>query len=216
MSAHRMTTYCASIVAIQTSQKNRPFQSVGRGMPPIWASEKIATTARNSMTSRSKRSALNMRYVYSSARCRSHGSPVPLVARHVRLKNVRTYASRMSSEMSSGSYVSVQLSEALVGRVRAPSSAGASSPSEPLQPSTTIKTMPTNTPKQRTEQAKAQSSLRWAGLMNVGSRNSEPGGGSPATFRVWCGDLGLTRLRTLWSGGSESSTGVYLPRPSCS
>eukprot|EP00964_Phaeocystis_antarctica_P144994 scaffold110918_cov31-Phaeocystis_antarctica.AAC.1 len=111
-----MTTYCASIVAIHASQKNKPFQSVGRGMPPIWASEKIATKARNSMTSRSKRSALNMRCVYSSATCRSHGSPVPLVARHVTLKNVRTYASRINSEISSGSYVSVQLSEALLGR----------------------------------------------------------------------------------------------------
>eukprot|EP00964_Phaeocystis_antarctica_P128161 scaffold91898_cov69-Phaeocystis_antarctica.AAC.3 len=126
-----------------------PFQSVGRGMPPIWASEKIATKARNSMTSRSNRSALNMWCVYSSARCRSHGSPVLLVARHVTLKNVRTYASRISSETSSG-YVSVQLSEeALLGRVRTSSSASVSS-SEPRMPCTTRRNarrlMPTNAP----------------------------------------------------------------------
>ena len=197
ISAHRTTTYCASIVAIQASQKNRPFQSVGRGMPPIWASEKTATTARNSTTSRSKRSALNMRYVYSSARCTSHGSPVPLVAMHVKLKKLRTYASRISSEMSSGSYVSVQLSEALLGRMTASSSAGASSPFEPLQPSTTrMKTIPTNTPQHMAAQAKAQISLRWAGLTNVGSRNSEWAGAASSskhTFNVWCGDLGPLR-----------------------
>eukprot|EP00964_Phaeocystis_antarctica_P085570 scaffold54074_cov60-Phaeocystis_antarctica.AAC.6 len=177
-----------------------PFQSVGRGMPPIWASEKIATTARNSTTSRSKRSALNMRYVYSSARCKSHGLPVPLVARHVTLKKVRTYASRISSEMSSGSYVSVQLSETLLGRVTASASASAPSPSEPLTLCTTrMKTMPTNAPAQRTEQKAAQNSLRWLGLMKVGSRNSESAGASISkpTFTVWYGAL-LVPPRTGW------------------
>eukprot|EP00964_Phaeocystis_antarctica_P132286 scaffold96342_cov73-Phaeocystis_antarctica.AAC.1 len=187
-------------------------------MPPIWASEKIATKARNSATSRSKRSALIMRCVYSSARCRSHGSPVPLVARHVTLKSVRTYASRISSEMSSGPYVSVQLSEVLVGRVRFPLSASALSPSEPLQASTTrVQTMPANAPAQRTEQTKAQSSLRWSGLMKVGSRSSEPGGDSISkpTFTAWYGASGPPRTgppRMWWSAGSTSSTVLYLPR----
>eukprot|EP00964_Phaeocystis_antarctica_P008089 scaffold4360_cov73-Phaeocystis_antarctica.AAC.3 len=217
-----MTTYCASCVAIHAIQKNMPLQSVGRGMPPIWASEKIATKARNSMTSRSKRSALNMRCVYSSARCRSHGSPVPLVARHVTLKNVRTYTSRVSSEKSSGSYVSLQLSEALLGRVRFPLSASAPPPSEPLQASTArMKTMPANTPKQRTEQTKAQSSLRWAGLMNVGSRNSESGGASISkpTFTVMYGSAAHGTADNLVkdaSAGSTSSTYLYLPRPALS
>eukprot|EP00964_Phaeocystis_antarctica_P009059 scaffold4907_cov42-Phaeocystis_antarctica.AAC.1 len=217
-----MTTYCASCVTIHASQKNRPFRSVGRGMPPVWAREKIATTARNSATSRSKRSALTMRCVYSSARCRSHGSPVPLVARHVTLKNVRTYASRVSSEMSSGSYVSVQLSEALLGRVRFPLSASASSSSEPLQPSAArMKTMPTSTPAHTPAQRVARSSLRWPGLMNVGSRNSESGGASISkpTFTVWYGALGPPRTgppRMWWSAGSTSSTVLYLPRPALS